>query len=346
MITEIRAGKKNLITDVTGIRVGNAEDSSVISGVTVIYPENPVTASCFCAGGGPGTRETDLLDPRATVNEINALTFSGGSAFGLQAGGAVADELKKSGEGFRINKDLAIPIVPGAVLFDFLNGGDKSRADGELYAALAKKALKNAGKDFNLGNAGAGLGAKAGNIKGGLGSASSVISTVKGTVTVGALAAVNSYGSVLFPGEPTFLSGWCSMPEDGLPAFKPESGQFSEKWIWEKSLDFFSENSSTTLCLIATDAALTKAECARVAQSAVAGLARAIRPVMTSMDGDIIFVISTNKVPFIGGAYELSILANYASDCLSRAIMRGVHCAGSIPKFESWKEKFGKADAK
>lgn len=195
-----RVGQRNLITDVPGVMVGNAHDAAACSGVSVVLPEQAAVAAVDIRGGGTGTRELALLDPEATVEQVDAIVLSGGSAFGLDAAGGVMAWLAARGRGVQIGTAV-VPIVPAAILFDLLNGGAKNWGDTPPYRALGMRAAETAGAGFDLGNAGAGYGAHAGLLKGGLGSASVVHDS---GVTVGAIAAVNSLGSVVMPKSLTF----------------------------------------------------------------------------------------------------------------------------------------------
>ena len=188
-------GRRNLITDVAGIRVGNASGADARTGVTVVLPDAPAVAAVDVRGGGTGTRELALLEPSATVEAVHAIVLAGGSAFGLSAADGVMSWLAARGRGFPVG-DARVPIVPAAILFDLLNGGDKTWGNDPPYRRLGAQAADTAGRDFALGNVGAGLGATAGGLKGGLGSASVMAA---GGFTVGALAAVNCCGSVLMP---------------------------------------------------------------------------------------------------------------------------------------------------
>ncbi len=163
-------GPRNLITDVAGLRVGNAADPVLKSGVTVLTADQPFVASVHVMGGAPGTRETDLLAPDKSVQAVDALVLSGGSAYGLDACSGVVEGLRAAGRGFRVGPAV-VPIVPGAIVFDLLNGGDKGWTVNP-YAELGRRALEGAAADFALGTAGAGTGALAAMQKGGLGSAS------------------------------------------------------------------------------------------------------------------------------------------------------------------------------
>ncbi len=317
----MKPGPRNLITDVAGIRIGNAEDHHIRTGVTVILPDRPVTAAVDVRGGGPGTRETDALDPNCLVDAIHAIVLSGGSAFGLEAASAAVDWLVKRGRGFRVG-EAVIPIVPSAILFDMLNGGDKDWGDSQPYRRLAGQAMDTVGEDFHLGNSGAGLGAAAGPLKGGLGSASVVDG---GGVTVGAVVAVNSFGSVTMPGSPVFWA-W-PLEQDG------EFGGRGCKGAPEQ-IDFdysfgIPPGTNTTLAVVATDLALDKAQAGRVAIMAHDGLARAIRPVHTPLDGDTVFVVSTGARPLQNPVADVAMVGMMAADVVARAIARGVFEADS-----------------
>ena len=183
---------RNLITDIPGIRVGHAEDAKLGSGVTAVIFDRPATASVDVRGGGPGTRETALLDPAQTVEGIDAIVLSGGSAFGLDAASGTQAWLREKGRGFQV-REARVPIVPAAILFDLLSGGDKNWGRYPPYRELGYEAAKTAGDGFALGSAGAGLGATTVNLKGGIGSASA---QTRSGLTVGALAAANAAGSM------------------------------------------------------------------------------------------------------------------------------------------------------
>src|SRR5271166_2066526 len=206
--TIARPDMKNLITDVAGVLVGNAHDARLASGVTAIIFEQPAVASVDVRGGAPATRETDLLEPHRSVERIDAVVLSGGSAFGLDAGAGVQAYLHEHGRGFPIG-DARVPIVCAAALFDLLNGGDKAWGRFAPYRDLGYEAAASAGDSFALGSAGAGLGATTVNFKGGLGSASAATS---GGVRVAALAVVNAVGSVTVGDGPWF---WAAPFETG-----------------------------------------------------------------------------------------------------------------------------------
>ena len=192
-------GPRNLITDVPGLLVGNASDDALKSGSTVLMMDRPFTASVHVMGGAPGSRETDLLAPDKSVAQVDALVLSGGSAYGLDACSGVSDGLRACGRGYQVGPAV-IPIVPGAIIFDLLSGGDQGWSDNP-YRDLGRAAFDTVGEDFKLGSIGAGKGAMTAMMKGGLGSASLVLDS---GITVGALVAANPMGSVTTPGDRHF----------------------------------------------------------------------------------------------------------------------------------------------
>lgn len=314
-------GPRNLITDVANLRVGNAADAALKSGSTVLVGDVPFTASVHVMGGGPGTRETDLLAPDKTVQQVDALVLSGGSAFGLDACSGVADGLRAQGRGFAVG-NVTVPIVPGAIVFDLINGGDKAWAVNP-YPALGHAALDTAAEEFALGSVGAGTGAMAARHKGGLGSASVVLPD--GT-TVGALVVVNSLGSVTTPGDRHFWAAPFEMDGEfgGLgpdPAAAYTGPDASRK---ERAMGMHAANgANTTIAIVATDAPLSKVQCHRLAVNAHDGMARAIVPSHTPLDGDLVFGVSTSTAPPVDHAGYAPIGAA-AATCLSRAIARAV----------------------
>jgi len=317
-------GPRNLITDISGLRVGNSNDAGLKSGSTVLVGDAPFTASVHVMGGGPGTRETDLLAPDKTVQQVDALVLSGGSAFGLDACSGVADGLRAAGRGFAVG-DVTVPIVPGAIVFDLINGGDKAW-DVNPYPALGRAALDAASVDFSLGSHGAGTGAMAARHKGGLGSASVVLPD--GTI-VAALVVVNSLGSVTTPGDRHFWAAPFEMGHEfgGLGA-DPAGGYLgpapSRK---ERAMGLHAtQGVNTTIAIVATDAPLSKVQCHRLAVNAHDGMARAIVPAHTPLDGDLVFGVSTSTAPSLDHAGYAPIGAA-AATCLSRAIARAVYNA-------------------
>jgi len=328
----IKTGKKNLITDVPGIKVGNAQNEDLRSGVTVVKPDEPAVASVDIRGGGPGSRETEALSSDCLVDVVHALVLSGGSAYGLDAAGGVMSYLAKQKIGFQL-EDAIIPIVPSAILFDLLNGGDKAWGDISPYAALGlgHKAVSQCDTNFKLGNAGAGIGAVAGGIKGGLGSASFVYDDEDNEVTIGAIAAVNSMGSVTMPGSSVM---WAAPFDQKAPK---ENARYNLDYKFELPV-----GKNTTLAIVATDAILTKPQARRVAIMAQDGLARAIRPIHSPFDGDSLFVISTGRQKLSDPITGLAKLGMLAADCVARAIARGVYEAESFAGFESYQSLFAK----
>ncbi|WP_370641183.1 P1 family peptidase [Nereida sp. MMG025] len=307
---------KNLITDIAGLRVGNASDTALKSGCTVVTADQPFTCGVHVMGGAPGTRETDLLAPHRTVQQVDALVLSGGSAFGLEAASGVAGALARKGRGFAV-AGHTVPIVPSAILFDLANGGDKSW-DANPYNALGQQAFDAASVDFGLGTHGAGSGCTTATLKGGLGSASDIV----GDYRVGALVAVNALGSATV-GQHFWAAPFERDHEfGGLGAVQTYSQMHPTK------LDTL----NTTLAVIATDAPLNQAQCTRLATAAHAGLARAIVPSHTPFDGDLVFGLSTAS-----GAVDDAVLmrlCNAAATTLSRAIARGVFHASPDPNDE------------
>jgi L-aminopeptidase/D-esterase-like protein len=326
---------RNLITDVPGILVGNAEDHQVRSGVTVILPEAPAVASVDARGGGTGTRDVELLGADGTVEQVHAVVLSGGSAFGLDAAGGVMSWLAERGRGFPVGA-ATVPIVPQAILFDLLNGGDKDWGPEPPYWTLGHRAVDMAGLEFTLGNAGAGLGAKAGALKGGLGSASVFIEDLG--ITVGAVAAVNCIGDTLLPGTDTFYA-W-DMELDGEFGGRRPSADFDPREVRLPKQTGAGEN--TTIAVIACDAVLTKPQTRRLAVMAQAGLTRAVRPAHSPLDGDTVFALATGKRPLSDPLRDLALLGGHAANCLARAIARGVFEAESLGEMVGYQERFAK----
>ncbi|MEL7108169.1 MAG: P1 family peptidase [Pseudomonadota bacterium] len=319
-------GKNNLITDIDGILVGNAHDAAAKTGTSVILCETPSVGAVAVAGGGPGTRETDLLTSDKLVEQIDAVVLSGGSAYGLGAADGVAAALGAQGRGFGLVDRSGVPktpIVAGAILYDLANHGDKNWGDTPPYATLGKAALAEASSDpFPLGRSGAGFGALAGRHAGGLGSASIV--TADG-MSVGALVAVNSFGSVYMPGTEAFWA-WPYEVAQEFGGARPPSTYAADAEDWGAAKQNPHVGQNTTIACIATDIALTPGQANRVAQMALAGMARAIRPVFAPFDGDVVFVISTAKQPLPDPeSLSLARLGELAANTLARAIARGVY---------------------
>ena len=326
-------GPRNLITDVAGLRVGQAQDDAARSGVTVIVADGRAVCAVDVRGGAPGTRETDVLAPENLVEAADAVVLAGGSVYGLAAADGVTAVLGAAGLGYRTAASGApvSPIVPAAILYDLGNGGAKDWGETPPYRALGMAALRGAGLEFALGTAGAGAGAMAGGLKGGIGSASAL--TDDG-FTVGAIVAVNSFGSVIAPGGRTFWAapyeiagefgalgsaGLIASPDDWGLAKGPASALAGER-------------TNTTIACVATDAALTPAEAKRLAIMAQDGLARAIRPAHAPFDGDVVFAFATGKRS-LGERRPADVarIGALAADCLARAIARGVFEATAWP---------------
>lgn len=317
-------GRLNLITDVAGLRVGQAEDARVNTGVSVIVADEPCVAAVHVAGGGPGTRETDVLAGGTLVDQVDAICLSGGSAFGLAAADGVSSGLKAQGRGFGLVETPGVPktpIVPGAILYDLANGGDKEWGEVSPYAALGRQAFDMAGADFELGSAGAGIGARAGQAPGGTGSASVVSAD---GMTVGAIAAVNCFGSVRMPGSEAFWA-WPFEMSGEFGGARPRVDLNVDPDDWGASKVNPTLGQNTTIACVATDVALTPDEAKRVASMALSGFSRAIRPVFAPFDGDVVFVLSTAKI-IAEGPRPLVIarLGELAAGTLARAIARGV----------------------
>lgn len=337
---KIRTGPRNLITDIDGILVGNAENHAVKTGSTVLYGERPFTANLHVMGGAPGTRETDLLAADKLVSHVDALVLSGGSAFGLDAASHVATLLRAEDRGLAVDR-VKVPIVPAAILFDLLNGGDQNWTKNPWFE-LGGKAFHAKGRDFDLGSAGAGFGATTADLKGGLGSASIVLES---GISIGALVAVNSLGSVIQQGSPHFWAAYHEM-EGEFGGFGPspnniDIGDIPSK-MGRRDAGEQAANGNTTIAIVATDATLDKAQCKRMAVAAHDGMARAIWPSHTPFDGDLVFALGTGAKPALP-ENEIMALGHFAAVCLARAIARAVwHATPAegdlLPTFA---EKFG-----
>lgn len=333
----IGPGPRNLITDVAGIAVGNAEDHAVRSGVTVVLSERPAMAAVDIRGGAPATRGASALAPGGIVDAADAVALSGGSAFGLDAAGGVMSWLATRGRGFPVGP-ARVPIVAGAILFDLLNGGDKAWGAEPPYRRLGAEAAADAASEFALGNAGAGLGAKAGALKGGLGSASFVLDHSGEPITVGAIAAANPVGSVVIPSSDTMWA-WALEQADELGGQPPPAARLEGKTLDHTFPSMGGTN--TTLAVVATDAALTQPQALRVAIMAHDGLARAIRPIHTPLDGDTVFVLATGRQGAIEPGAGLARLGMLAADCIARAVARGVYEAGDLGDLQSYRSVHG-----
>jgi L-aminopeptidase/D-esterase-like protein len=326
-----RTGARNLITDVAGLRVGNASDEKLKSGVSVVVCDVPAVAGVQVLGGAPGTRETDLLEPHNSVDTVNAITLAGGSAFGLDAASGVQAALRERGVGFRV-RDNVIPIVPAAIVFDLANGGDKDWGRYPPYREMGFDAVQAAAQDFAIGTVGAGAGCLTSGLKGGLGSASTVLDN---GVHIGALVAVNSTGSVTVGRGRHFWASPFEIGDEFGGLGYPSPIQADARKILLKYRD---KHASTTIAVIATDAVLTPAAAKRLAIASHDGFARAIWPTHTPADGDLVFALATGTSGKALSHDDAIDLYAAAGATMARAIARGVHAASATPNdlFPVW----------
>ena len=363
MTSQWRTGEKNLITDVPGLLVGNASDEGIKSGVTVLSASTPFVASVDVMGGAPGSRETELLAPDKLVTQIDALVLSGGSAFGLDAASGVTNALREQKRGFPVGP-VRVPIVPGAIIFDLINGGDHQWLVNP-YPALGKAALSAASDDFALGSAGAGTGATTGSLKGGLGSASLVLPN---GLVVGALVVANPHGHVTVPGSKHFWAapfeigdefGALGIEQTHDPLHIPVNNKFKAYAELYGTGDDASEAAgelhddgdtrpskstpdgmNTTIAIVATNAILDKSQLKRMAVAAQDGMSRAIVPSHTPFDGDLVFAVSTEEVTMTDASADPMLIGHAAAVCLTRAIARAVfyartHKSDTLPSWHS-----------
>lgn len=310
-----RPGPRNLITDVAGLLVGNAQDACLGSGATVLLGDAPINAGVHIMGGAPGTRETELLAPDRLVQAVDAIVLSGGSAFGLDAASGVMDGLRAQGRGFAV-AGQRVPIVPAAILFDLANGGAKDWAVNP-YPALGRAALDAAAPDFALGSHGAGCGATTANVAGGLGSASWVLQS---GATVGALVAANPVGGVTVGDGPYFWAAPFEWQDEFGGLGPAPRAAYAIPPVTKLARE------ATTIAIVATDADLSQAQLTRLAVAAHDGMARAIVPAHTQFDGDIVFAVSTGRGPQ-ATPLDMVALGHAAATCLARAIARAVYLA-------------------
>jgi L-aminopeptidase/D-esterase-like protein len=319
-------GRFNSITDVAGLLVGNFTDAAAVSGVTVVICPEGAVGAVDVRGAAPGTRETDLLNPVNLVEKVQAVVLCGGSVYGLCAADGVVRWLAEKGWGFRLEAGHVVPIVPAAVLYDLGRGPQFVPPVSPEWGRLACEAAAAEGP-LAMGCVGAGTGAMAGAVKGGLGSASLVLDS---GITVAAVMAVNPNGSVINPatGRP-----W----EIGLE-WSGEFGESGRRAVRPPNPPAGRPAGNTTIGVVATDAALSKVQALKVAQMAHDGLARAIRPAHTMFDGDSVFCLSTGRCPLpeTPGIFEgrqsqsLNEIGHAAADCAARAIIHAVLSATSL----------------
>ncbi len=317
----MKPGPTNSITDIEGLSVGNAQDIDLKSGVTALICDKPCIASVAVHGGAPGTRDTELLSPKNTVETINGITLSGGSAFGLDAASGVQAWMRENNRGFEVGP-VRVPIVPGAIIFDLINGGNKKWGRFPPYRDLGYEAAQNAKGDFDIGTAGAGTGALVAGLKGGLGTASLKLDN---GITIGALFVVNALGTPLMGNTKHFHAALFEKDNEfgghGLPTKVP----FDVDTVKFKFRDMASDLSNTTIGIIATDAVVTKAEAERLAIAAHDGIARAIYPAHTPYDGDLIFSIASGGSGIKPKGDDWTEMSGHVANVTSRAIARGVY---------------------
>lgn len=309
------------LTDVAGLRVGHFTDSRRPTGCTVVLAEAGAVCGVDVRGGAPGTRETDLLDPVNTVQQVHALVLSGGSAFGLDSASGVVRYLEEKGIGFPVGVGK-VPIVPAAILFDLGLGDWKIRPDASAGYAAARAAT---GEPVAEGSVGAGAGATVGKLhglaramKGGIGTASQ---RLPGGGVVAALVAVNALGDVVDPGSGKTLAGLRTSDGKGLRGT-------IDALVAGESPGRPLPGENTAIGVVATNVALTKGEATRVAQAGHDGLARSIRPVHTPWDGDTLFALSTGAVAVNGAALLVGALA---AEVVAQAVVRAVLQATGLP---------------
>jgi L-aminopeptidase/D-esterase-like protein len=330
MTLALRPGPLNLITDVPGLTVGHVTDEAVRSGATVLRTDGFWAAAVDVRGGGPGTRETEALAPENLVGKAHAIAFAGGSVFGLAVADGVVAALSSQGQGLTLKPGSpAIPVVPGAVLHDLGNGGDKAWGLEPPYRRWGLEAVAAASREFALGRVGAGRGAMAGYLPGGIGSAS--LDLGDGLI-VGALVAANPIGSVYMPDGRTFWA-WPFEVDGEFGGARPVGHGPVVDPMPDASrlagLGRMQAGANTTLAVVACNADLTTAECKRLAMMAQDGIARAVRPAHTPFDGDTVFALASGAVALgESRAVELGRLGSAAADCLARAIARAVFEAG------------------
>ncbi|MER6274909.1 P1 family peptidase [Streptomyces sp900105245] len=319
------------LTDVAGLRVGHASRSGGgwLTGTTVVLaPEGGAVAAVDVRGGGPGTKETDALDPRNVVRTVEAVVLTGGSAYGLDAASGVMAWLEERGRGVPVGTDPAhvVPVVPAACVFDLGRGGDfRARPDAAMgRAAVEAAAASEPGTRVPEGGVGAGTGAVAGGLKGGVGTASTVLGS---GITVAALVVANAAGSALDP-ETGVLYGELYQ---GRVEYPPERvHEAARRRLAEAAADNAPPPLNTTLAVVATDADLSKAQAQKLAGTAHDGIARAVRPVHLLHDGDTVFALATGVRPLDAHPLALNEILAAGADLVTRAIVRAVRAAGSV----------------
>ena len=325
-----RPGPSNDLSDVAGLKIGQAEDPRVRTGTTVVLCDEPAVAAVDVRGGGACTRETDVMNPGGLVEAVDAVVLSGGSVYGLAAADGVCAALGADRRGYGLFPSPGVPnspIVPAACLYDLANGGDKTWGAEPPYRALGMAAYEAAkiGGPLVQGAVGAGFGAMAGALKGAIGSASIV---TEDGITVAALVAVNCFGSVRMPNSDAYWA-WPYEIDNEFGGARPPADYALNPEDWGQAKLNPGARAQTTLAVVATDAQLSRDETRRFCVMGQDGLARAIRPVHAPFDGDVVFGLATGaqEVNADIRPYQLTRLGSLAADCLARAIARGVHAA-------------------
>lgn len=330
MLGTMRPGPHNAITDVAGVRVGHVtrDEPGWLTGVSVVVPPPGTVGGVDVRGGGPGTRETDLLDPANLVDAVDAVVLAGGSAFGLAAADGVAGAVYEDGRGWPVGSQAheRVPIVPAAILFDLGRAGSWRHHPGAEDGAAAYRGAT--GGPVAQGAVGAGTGARAGGLRGGVGGASAVLADGS---TVGALVAVNAVGSPVGPDGRLLGAGWALADELGeVP--EPVPAAVAAYWQARRAeASAGRAGRATTLAVVATDLTLTKAGCRRVAVAGHDGMARSLSPVHTPVDGDTVFVLATGDRPAPQG-HDLVELHDAAARCVTRAVVRAVLAAATVDR--------------
>jgi L-aminopeptidase/D-esterase-like protein len=336
------------LTDVAGLLVGHATRTGDgwLTGTTVVLaPEGGAVAAVDVRGGGPGTKETDALDPRNLVQRVQAVVLTGGSAYGLDAASGVMSWLEERGRGVRVGPDPAhvVPVVPAACVFDLGRGGDfRARPDAATGRAAAEAAHAGTpGADVAEGCVGAGTGAVVGTLKGGVGTASTVLAS---GITVAALVVANAAGSVTDPETGVLYGELFAGGRVRYPA--PEVHEAARRRLAEVAARNAPPPLNTTLAVVATDADLSKAQAQKLAGTAHDGIARAVRPVHLLSDGDTVFALATGERPLdAGDPLALNEVLAAGADMVTRAIVRAVRAAGPVDgpggAWPSYEELYG-----
>ncbi|GAA5533038.1 P1 family peptidase [Deinococcus aluminii] len=325
-------GPLNAITDVPGVKVGQYEDPAILSGTTVVLVEQGAVGGVDVRGSAPGTRETDLLNPMNLVEKVQAIMLSGGSAYGLAAADGVMRFLEEKGLGYPVGEGRVVPIVPAAILFDLGRGGDWKKRPTADFGYRAAQAAR--GGPVAQGNVGAGTGAYAGAVKGGVGTASVVLD---GGVVVGAIVAVNPAGSVYDPQTGDLYGRSFGIGKE-FGNLKAPTGVLPASGLNTYALNA-QVGHNTTIGVVATNARLTKAQAQKIAQMTHDGLARAIRPVHTMFDGDTVFALGTGEVE-VKDVGQLSAIGAAAADVMTRAIVHAILNAKTVGTQQSYCDKF------